>query len=150
MTSKFDVKWLDNHDAPDPSWNLSETRDAAFEAACEAGWDADGDARRDAIMDKIQSRVTPDEWATVRQAAIDAVMTNGWDSPRHLMALEAEIARAAALAYADYRVVVDLFSSVTIALEHRDYIERRWRVWERGYGLYTVVGDTFIVYKRAA
>jgi hypothetical protein len=137
------VPWFRPDGKPDPEWRVYPTRAAAGaaagavarDAARVAAWDAARDAG-----DAAGAAVWDAAGATAWVAARDAVRAVG-DAA-------GDAARAAAWDAAWECQVNHLCSDLGIEDHHRRAVSDRWRVWQKGYGLFAEVGGVLYVYER--
>jgi hypothetical protein len=146
VASLTDLPWLKPDGKPLKAWRLFPTLlaawDAAEDAARAAAWDAAEDAAEDAARAAAKAAARAAAWDAARAAAWDAAEAAAWDA--------AGVAgRNAAGDAALYVVVAGLCGDLVVAACHRRHVLRRWRVWQKGYGLLCDVKGTLFVYEQA-
>jgi hypothetical protein len=150
------VKFFDAHGEMRPEWKMFDTQYAAWAAARDAARDAAQAAAQDAAQAAARAAARAAAWDAARAAAWAAAWDAAWDAAQAAaqdaaQAAAQDAARAAARAaawdaalYSQLIVVEDL----TIADEHRSYVQRRWGVYELGYGCACDVDGVLYCYKK--
>ena len=142
------LQWMDQHDAPDPTWRMFATRDQASDAA----WDAE-DMLNVLFHDaSIRTRIMADDHD--REFAHDAAGTAAGYAARVGVRLdgayEDQDESIASDAACDARIMAYVLACDGLLLDDAclTHVLARMDVWRRGYGLYGDVGGTLYVYRR--
>jgi len=110
--------------------------DAARDAVRAAAWDAARDAAGAAVRDAARDAAGAATWAAARDAAWDAT----WDAAR---AAAWDAARDALL-----QVMIIICDGLPLDKKHINHAKKRWDVWVRGYGLTCDVNGVLYVYNK--
>jgi len=137
--------------ARDAAWDAA--RAAAWDATLDAAWDAARDAARDAAWDAARAAAgnAARDAAGVAAgvAAGDAAGAATWDAAGAAAgdaAWDAARAAARAAAWDAALYARGIIAGDKLAKKHRNHIEARWRVWQKGYALLCDVNGTLYVY----
>ena len=167
------LNWLKPDGSPNPEWKLftAPTWAAAWDAARAAARDATEDAAEDASEDAsgdaawAAARVAAEDAARVatgdaaEDAAGDAAWAAAWDAAEDAAedvtgaaaraAAEAAAWAAARAAGGDaalYVQIEHICADLLIDQSHRNHVQARWQVWQKGYALLCDVNGVLYVY----
>jgi len=159
------IKWFSNHREPLKSWQLFETRNAAWNAARNAAWNAArnaaGDAARNAAGDAAGDAAWNAAWKAAGNAAWNAARNAAWKAARNAAWKAARNAARNAAGDAAWKAArnaawnAELMATIlvcyglkTLDEDHVRHALSRWEVWKRGYGLFGDINGELFVYKK--
>ena len=161
------VPWFRPDGEPDPKWKLSlgdnldvaanlvsavsgvdssgtrsATRNAVRDNARNTARNIIRSADRNAVWDAARLVARSATWSAIRDAARSAVWGATWNTAWGISKFAAENAAWDA----DLYTSLFILNNLQFDNKHRRHIINRWKVWQKGYGLFGDISGTLYVY----